>query len=69
MFFINPPYGTGSNVAQTKISSAEAKAGTSDTNVRSIMEENKIGAATQDLYTQFMYRIDSVNKLIGGEQH
>lgn len=66
LFLINPPYGASTNVKSTTLS-GEAKIGTNSTLIQSQMNENKIGAASQNLYTQFIYRIDCLQKMFGME--
>lgn len=64
LFLINPPYGASTNVKSTTLT-GEAKTGTNKSTVQQLMDENKIGAASQNLYTQFIYRIDILKKLFG----
>ena len=53
LFFINPPYGTASSGgANTK-----HKEGCSESIVHTEMMEAKIGSCSQNMYTQFLYRI------------
>lgn len=66
LFLINPPYGASTNVKSTTLS-GEAKIGTNSTLIQSQMNQNKIGAASQNLYTQFIYRIDCLQKIFGTE--
>ena len=62
LFLINPPYGASTDVKAT-VSSGKAKEGTNNTLIREQMNDKKIGAASQNLYTQFIYRIDWLSKL------
>lgn len=55
LFLINPPYGTAcSGITHSKI---EHKSTISINKINNIMKENKIGACSQQLYAQFLYRI------------
>ena len=60
IFLINPPYGTGSNAGNKK---GDHKKGIAKTKINKIMLEDKIGAASQQLYTQFLYRILLMKKI------
>lgn len=51
IFLLNPPYAGASNIGDT------AKKGLCQTYVNTIMKNNNIGAASQNLYAQFLYRI------------
>lgn len=52
IFFINPPYATANNAKQ-----GTSKAGIAKTMINEQMLTNKIGACSQNLYAQFLYRI------------
>lgn len=54
VFFINPPYATSANKMGVDASS---KKGVAKTMVNSVMLSDKIGASSQNLYAQFLYRI------------
>lgn len=56
IFFMNPPYGTACNRDET------SKKGCADTYINKIMKQNKIGACSQNLYAQFLYRITMFKK-------
>ena len=58
VFFINPPYGTASNAGATGTS----KQGCAKTKVNEIMLEHKIGNCSQNLYTQFLYKIHLITE-------
>lgn len=63
VFFINPPYGTGSDI--TSIGTGKAgKAGVADTLTHGVMLEHGI-KGRRNLYTQFMYRIYMIVELFG----
>ena len=64
LFYINPPYGASTNVKSTTLTGS-AKSGTNKTGIQEVMNKNKIGAASQNLYTQFMYRIDWIKQFFG----
>ena len=51
VFFINPPYATAG------IKGENSKKGVAKTMVNSVMLSDKIGASSQNLYAQFLYRI------------
>ena len=51
VFLLNPPYAGASNIGDS------AKKGLCDTMIGRQMKDNKIGASSQNLYTQFLYRI------------
>ena len=53
IIFINPPFGT----AQNKSKADESKRDISMTKVRDHMTLNKLGEASRELFTQFLYRI------------
>jgi hypothetical protein len=54
LFLINPPYGTAKSGTLKR---GECKKGIADNKVGIKMKENKIGACSQQLYAQFLYRI------------
>lgn len=51
VFFLNPPYATAGNQNET------SKKGVAKTMINEQMLNNKIGACSQNLYAQFLYRI------------
>ena len=53
VFFINPPYGTASNAG----AKGTSKKGCAKTRINIKMLKHKIGNCSQNLYTQFLYRI------------
>lgn len=53
IFFINPPYGTASNAG----AKGTSKKGCAKTIINEKMLQHKIGNCSQNLYTQFLYRI------------
>lgn len=53
VFFMNPPYGTASNAGTEE---GDHKAGIALTVINGEMKKAKLGASTQQLYAQFMYR-------------
>ena len=63
-FFINPPYGTANNMG-TEL--GDHKAGVALTKMNQIMKDNKIGACSQQLYAQFLYRILQLKEQYGNE--
>jgi hypothetical protein len=52
---MNPPYGTSST------SAGKHKQGTSLTIINSMMNEEKLGRGSQQLYSQFLYKLDKMN--------
>lgn len=54
VFYINPPFGTANNRAFTKQKNKNNMAATA---VNGMMKSNSLGSASQQLYTQFFYRI------------
>ena len=56
VFFINPPYATSGNWQ------SEKKTGCSNTMINTKMKTDKIGACSQNLYAQFLYRILMIKK-------
>lgn len=53
VFFINPPYGT----AGTMKTDGSSKKDIISTNINNIMKKDRIGASSQQLFAQFLYRI------------
>lgn len=53
VFLMNPPYGTANNAGTEE---GDSKAGIALTAVNDEMKKAKIGASSQQLYAQFMYR-------------
>lgn len=53
IFFTNPPYGTANEAGAR----GKSKQNIANTKINKIMKQNKIGAASQQLYAQFFYRI------------
>lgn len=62
MFLINPPYGTANNMGTEE---GDHKAGVAQTVVNGMMAKDGIGASRQQLYAQFLYRIDCLRKQYG----
>lgn len=60
IFLINPPYGTANN-AGTK--EGDHKQGIALTKVNELMKEANMGASSQQLYAQFLYRIILMKKI------
>jgi len=56
VFFINPPYGTASNAG----AKGTSKEGCAKTIINEKMLQHKIGNCSQNLYTQFLYRINLI---------
>lgn len=58
VFFINPPYGTANDMG----AKGTHKAGISDSKIKKQMTDDKIGACTENLYAQFLYRIMKIKQ-------
>jgi len=58
-FFINPPYGTANNMGTKE---GDHKGGIALTRMNEVMKKDKIGACSQQLYAQFLYRILQLKK-------
>jgi len=58
LFYINPPYGTANSLAFTK---NNTKKSISNSLTGKLMREEKWGAASQQLYAQFLYKISKYN--------
>ena len=59
VFFLNPPYATSANKMGADGSS---KKGVAKTMVNDVMLSDKIGASSQNLYAQFLYRIIMIKR-------
>lgn len=64
LFLINPPYGTSGEMVGT---GKEKKSGIATTRINMLMEEEKLGHCRQQLYAQFIYRIEKISKLFGSD--
>ena len=62
MFLINPPYGTAAVYSREE---GDQKTGVGTTAVNSMMAKDGIGAPRQQLYAQFLYRVDQLRRLYG----
>ena len=58
LFYINPPYGTATNAGTEN---GDHKEGIANTLTGNLMKEEKWGAASQQLYAQFLYKISKYN--------
>lgn len=63
VFLINPPYATASNAG----AKGTAKAGVAQTIANEGMKKAKLGACSQQLYTQFLYQCEQVASEYGYE--
>lgn len=61
VFFINPPYGTANDMG----AKGTHKAGIAKTRINENMKKDKIGACSENLYSQFLYRIMQLKKEYG----
>lgn len=64
LFFINPPYGTSGEMSSAA-TGKEKKSGIAESMICEYMRDNKIGACSQQLYAQFLYRIDMIASYFG----
>lgn len=58
VFLNNPPYATANNLQ----SDGTSKKGIAQTSINTKMKEDGIGACSQNLYAQFLYRIDMIKR-------
>jgi hypothetical protein len=65
VFLMNPPYGTANNAGTEE---GDHKAGIALTAVNTQMKAAKIGASSQQLYAQFMYRSAKLAEVYGFKQ-
>lgn len=56
LFLINPPYGTSGDMSSSH-TGKEKKSGIAKTKLHTLMNNHSIGPCSQQLYTQFIYRI------------
>lgn len=56
LFLFNPPYATAGNNKRDAVS----KAGVSNTKIKVEMKENGYGKSSQNLFAQFLYRIEKI---------
>ena len=66
VFLMNPPYGTANNAGTTE---GDHKAGIALTAVNKSMKAAKLGACSQQLYAQFMYRCSVLAQEYGFKTH
>lgn len=64
LFLINPPYGTSGEMVGT---GKAKKSGIATTRINMLMEEEQLGHCRQQLYAQFIYRIEKISKLFGSD--
>jgi hypothetical protein len=57
IFFLNPPFAAGTDLASSFGDGEKPKTGVSDTQVGTDMEAERLGHACQNTYAQFMHRI------------
>ena len=58
IFFMNPPYGSAAN----KMGDGTSKKGLAKTKINEQMLNDKVGASSQNLYAQFIYRIMMIKR-------
>lgn len=63
LFLINPPYGTASNLGITD----DHKAGIAKNVINVLMLKDKMGFPARQLYNQFLYKIDLLQKKYGNK--
>lgn len=61
VFLLNPPYGTANNMGATGTS----KQGIASTKINRLMQNDDMGACSQNLYAQFLYRIMKLKEVFG----
>ena len=59
IFYINPPYATA---CELSLDAGKSKKNVAKTRINEIMKENKVGASSQNLIAQFLYRILLIKK-------
>lgn len=59
IFYINPPYATA---CELSLNAGKSKKNVAKTRINEIMKENKVGASSQNLIAQFLYRILLIKK-------
>lgn len=59
IFYINPPYATA---CELSLNASKSKKNVAKTRINEIMKENKVGASSQNLIAQFLYRILLIKK-------
>lgn len=59
VFYTNPPYASAGDI---RMDSVHHKKGVSKTAVNDVMKKHKIGHASENLYTQFFYRVLMIKK-------
>jgi hypothetical protein len=64
---MNPPYGTAANLTNIASEDEDHKAGIAKTKINEEMKSDKIGASSQQLYAQFMYRLAKLQDQFGCE--
>lgn len=64
LFFINPPYATSGEMSSAA-TGKEKKAGVSVSAMNELMKTHEMGASSQQLYAQFIYRILRFKELFG----
>lgn len=58
IFFLNPPYGTGAS----GVGSSKESGTTTNNYINNIMNNDKIGGCSENLYAQFLYRIMKIKE-------
>lgn len=67
LFYINPPYGTAVDLRSISSENGLSKQGVALTKINELMVKNSIGAVSQQLYVQFLYRIMELKNLFNAE--
>lgn len=67
LFFINPPYGTANNLKVVLSGATQSKNEMAKTACNNLMIKDKLGAAAQQLYAQFIWRICRIAELFSGD--
>lgn len=70
VFLINPPYGTANNlnVVSSSSKNKDCKNKMAKTAINAFMQRDNVGASSQQLYAQFLYRIDNLARVFNVEK-
>jgi len=66
LFLINPPYATPNDI---KRKNKLKQRGSSETQVKQLMREAKLGKSSNNLYMQFLYRCSTIAEELGFKSH
>jgi len=57
IIFMNPPYGSVQSFDNIKLDGGQSRNSIEQTNMKSLMNKDKIGLAVKNLYSQFLYKL------------